>query len=237
MDELKELKKDLRSFQRPDKVKALMRFFKTGPGEYGEGDEFLGLKTDETRSVAKKYLNLPLPDISKLLASKIHEERTVAVMILWRQFKKASMEDKKKIYDFYFKNLAGINNWDLVDSSAPEIIGGYLYLSKNPRKILYDLAASNNLWKRRISIMATFYFIREKDFIDALKIAEILVGDDEDLIQKAVGWMLREIGNRNMEVEEGFLKKHYKTMARTMLRYAIEKFPEEKRQKYLKGKI
>jgi len=237
MGDLDKLKKDLRSFQKPGQAKALMKYFKTGKGEYGEGDEVLGLMTAEARSVALKYLSLPLSDISKLLASKIHEERTAAVMILWRQFKKADIEGGKKIYDFYFKNLAGINNWDLVDTSAPEIVGGYLYLTKNPRKILYDLAVSNNLWERRIAIMATFYFIRERDFTDSLKIAEILVQDKEDLIQKAVGWMLREVGNRDLKVEERFLKKHYQKMPRTMLRYAIEKFPQGKRLSYLRGKF
>lgn len=231
------MRKDLRNFVRPDKAKILMRFFKTGKGEYGEGDEFLGLMTDETRSVAKKYSNLPLPSIGKLLASKVHEERVVAVMILCSQFKEADLKEKKKIYDFYFENISGINNWDLVDGSAPTIVGGYLFEAGGQRKILHGLAESENLWKKRIGMMACFYFIREKDFSDALKIAEILVHDSHDLIQKAVGWMLREIGNRDIGVEEKFLKKYYKNMPRTMLRYAIEKFPEEKRQKYLKGKI
>ena len=237
MNDLKNLKNDLRSFQRLEKAKILMRFFKTGKGEYGEGDEFLGLMTDETRSVARKYFDLPLADISKLLASKLHEERVVAVMILAKRLNKADLSGKKEIYDFYFENISGINNWDLVDSSAPLIVGGYLYLSKESRDILYKMARSNSLWKKRIGIMATFYFVQEKDFSDALKIAEILVNDKEDLIQKAVGWMLREIGNRDQKIEEDFLKKYFKTMPRTMLRYAIEKFPEEKRKSYLNGKI
>ena len=237
MNDLKNLKNDLRSFQRLEKAKILMRFFKTGKGEYGEGDEFLGLMTDETRSVAKKYFDLPLADISKLLASKLHEERVVAVMILAKRFNKADLSGKKEIYDFYFKNIAGINNWDLVDSSAPVIVGGYLCLSGETREVLYKLVKSNNLWKKRIAMMATFYFIKERDFSDALKIAEILVNDSHDLIHKAVGWMLREVGNRDIGTEEKFLEKYYKQMPRTMLRYAIEKFPEEKRQKCLKGKI
>lgn len=237
MTDLDNLRKDLRSFQKLGKAKVLQRFFKTGKGEYGEGDVFLGLVTAETRSVAKKYLLLPLPDISKLLASKVHEERTVAVMILTRQFRAASLGGKSKIYDFYFENISGINNWDLVDGSAPEIVGGYLYISGEPREILYKLAKSDNLWKKRIAMMATFYFIKEKDFTDALKIAEILLYDKEDLIQKAVGWMLREVGNRDLGVEERFLKKHYQQMPRTMLRYAIEKFPSDKRLSYLKGTI
>ena len=236
MSDLESLRKGLRKFQRQGKAKLLQRFFKTGKGEYGEGDEFLGLMTAESRSVANKYSSLSFADISKLLASKIHEERVVAVMILTRRFKETDLSGKKEIYDFYFKNIAGINNWDLVDSSAPLIVGGYLYLSKSPRDILYKLAKSKGLWDRRISIMATFYFIKEKDFTDALKIAEILVLDKEDLIQKAVGWMLREVGNREIKTEEIFLKKFYQQMPRTCLRYAIEKFQEEKRQKYLKGK-
>jgi len=237
MNNILDLKKDLRSSQRPGKAKILMRFFKTGKGEYGEGDEFLGLMTDETRSVAKKYFDLPLADISKLLASKLHEERVVAVMILAKRLNKADLSGKKEIYDFYFENISGINNWDLVDSSAPIIVGGYLYLSGETREVLYKLVKSNNLWKKRIAMMATFYFIKERDFSDALKIAEILVNDSHDLIHKAVGWMLREVGNRDIGTEEKFLEKYYKQMPRTMLRYAIEKFPEEKRQKCLKGKI
>ncbi|PJC77202.1 DNA alkylation repair protein, partial [Candidatus Shapirobacteria bacterium CG_4_8_14_3_um_filter_39_11] len=175
--------------------------------------------------------------ISKLLASKLHEERVVAVMILAKRLNKADLSGKKEIYDFYFENISGINNWDLVDSSAPIIVGGYLYLSGETREVLYKLVKSNNLWKKRIAMMATFYFIKERDFSDALKIAEILVNDSHDLIHKAVGWMLREVGNRDIGTEEKFLEKYYKQMPRTMLRYAIEKFPEEKRQKCLKGKI
>lgn len=233
MDQFQKLAKELRKLERPKQAKALNRFFKTAPGEYGEGDQFLGLKTYETRSVALKYLDLPFPEIVSLLASKIHEERTAAVMILTRRFEKADLAGKKEIYNFYLKNLGGINNWDLVDCSAPLIVGGYLFLSKKPRRPLYDFARSKNLWKRRIGIMATFYFIREKDFNDALKMAEILLNDKEDLIHKAMGWMLREIGNRNLKIEEEFLKKYATRMPRTMLRYAIEKFPEAKRRYYL----
>ena len=236
MSDLDNLRIDLRSYLKPGRAKILLRF-KTGPGEYGEGDEFLGLVTEETRSVAKKYSTISLDYLSELLSSKIHEERTVAVMILCQRFKKGDLKEKEKIYNFYFENIAGINNWDLVDSSAPETVGGYLSLSNGSRKILYKLAKSDNLWKRRIGIMACFYFIREKDFTDSLKIAEILINDKEDLIQKAVGWMLREIGNRDIKTEEKFLQKYCQKMSRTMLRYAIEKFPEDKRQKYLKGMI
>jgi len=234
MDKLESLRKDLRKFERPEKAKALQWFFKTGKGEYAEGDRFLGLKTDETRLMARRYLDIRYEDIRELLKSKIHEERACAVMILVRRFEKARLPaEKKEIFDFYLKNLKGINNWDLVDISAPKIIGRYLWESGESRSFLYDFARRANLWKRRIAIMSTFWFIREKDFKDSLKIAGILLQDKHDLIHKAVGWMLREIGNRNLEVEESFLKEHYKKMPRTMLRYAIEKFPEEKRLKYL----
>lgn len=237
MTKLQNLKKDLKSCEEKEKSKISSRFFKTGPGQYGEGDIFLGLKTAETRSVAKKYSELCLPDIAKLLASKIHEHRTVAVTILNGQFAKGDFEQKQKIYKFYLKNIAGINNWDLVDCSAHRIIGAYLDISGAPREILYKFAKSNNLWEKRIAIMSTYHFIRKKEFKHALKISKMLLNDGHDLIHKAVGWMLREVGNRNMAVEESFLKKHYQKMPRTMLRYAIEKFPETKRQAYLKGKV
>jgi len=231
------LGKDLRKFEKRKKAKILTRFFKTGKGEYAEGDKFLGLKTDETRSVAVKYKDLGYEDLKKLLSSQIHEERMAAVMILVNRWKKGNLEIKKEVYKFFIQNLSGINNWDLVDVSAPNIIGGYLFLSKEKRDILYNFAKSDNLWKKRISIMSTCYFIRQKDFKDTLKISKILLNDKHDLIHKAVGWMIREIGNRDLNTEEKFLKVHYKKMPRTMLRYAIEKFPEDLRKKYLLSKI
>ena len=237
MTGLSDLKKDLRKFERPEKAKILTRFFKTGKGEYAEGDQFLGLKTDETRSVAARYKDIGYEDVEKLLASPIHEERMVAVMILVGRFKKGSIDIKKEVYELFISNISGINNWDLVDVSVPHIIGGYLYLSKGKRNILYDFAESHNLWKKRIAIMSTFYFVREKDFKDTLEISKILLNDKHNLIHKAVGWMLREIGNRNLSIEEKFLKTRYQKMPRTMLRYAIEKFPEGTRKKYLESKI
>ncbi len=233
---LNDLKKDLRKLEKPPKTKILQRFFKTGLGEYAEGDIFLGLKTDETRGVAKKYQDLSLPDLSQLLSSKIHEERVTAVMILNRQFSKKDLKEKKKIYQFYLANISGINNWDLVDGSAPTIVGGYLAVSGDSREVLYRFTVSEDLWERRIGMMATFFFIRKSQFEDALRIAERLLNDKEDLVHKAVGWMLREIGKKDFAAEERFLKKHYRQMPRTMLRYAIEKFSQEKRQAYLKGK-
>jgi 3-methyladenine DNA glycosylase AlkD len=238
MEILSNLKQDLKKLSNPERAKQCMRYFKTGKGEYGEGDVFIGLTSSEQKEVAKKYLDLCFEDIQKLLDSKIHEERQISLIILRKNFEKTKDEQKKKnIFNLYLKNAhkGNINNWDLVDLSAPRIVGVFL-LDKN-RIVLYKLAKSSNLWEKRISILATFMFIRENDFKDALKIAEILLNDKHDLMHKAVGWMLREIGKRNQDEEERFLKKHYKTMPRTMLRYSIERFPEKKRKAYLNGKI
>ena len=236
---LKQLRKDLRKLANPKKANILQSFFKTGKGEYGEGDIFLGITVPEQRKVAVRY-NLPagkvetldFRNIQKLLNSKIHEERLVALLILVEQYKKVDEANKNKIFDFYLKNTKRINNWDLVDLSAPKIVGRHL-LDKD-RSILYKFARSANLWERRIAILATFWFINKLQFSDALKIGEILIKDKHDLIHKAVGWMLREIGKRNQKVEEDFLKKNYKMMPRTMLRYAIERFNKKKKNFYMK---
>lgn len=214
------------------------RFFKTGKGQYGEGDVFLGLRVGKVRAIAKEFYELSLSEIKKHLLSKYHEERLVALLILVERFKKGSEKERKEIYDFYLTNASKVNNWDLVDSSADDIVGEFL-IGKKDRKVLYGLARSDNLWERRISMISCFAFIRKKDFDDAFEIAKILLNDEHDLIQKAVGWMIREIGNRNLEAEEKFLLEsgRYKKMPRTMLRYAIEKFPEVKRKKYLKGEM
>ncbi len=210
-------------------------FFKTGRGEYGDGDRFAGLKVPMLRKIAKEFKDLPYEDLKKLLASKIHEERLIALLILVQKYSMAHVPEKEKIYNFYLKNRKGINNWDLVDLTAPKIIGEHLL--NMDRKILFELAKSGNLWEQRIAILSTLTFIRGDDFKTTLQIADILIDEEHDLIQKGVGWMLREIGKRNLKVEEEFLKPRYKKMPRTMLRYAIEKFPESKRKKYLKGKI
>lgn len=210
----------------------LQWFFKTGKGEYGEGDKFLGLKVPQIRKLAKEHRDLNIKEVETLLRSLYHEERMLALFILNHIFKKGSPNIKKEIYKLYLANTKYINNWDLVDSSAWHIVGAYLV--DKDRKPLYVLAKSKSLWERRIAIISAFYFIKNDDFKDALKISELLVFDKEDLIRKAVGWMLREIGNRNLVAEENFLKKYYKKMPRTMLRYAIEKFPEQKRHGYLK---
>ncbi len=232
---LNQLKKDLKKLANPEKAKILQRFFKTGKGEYGEGDVFLGVTVPEQRKTAKKYSELPLKEIGKLLLSKIHEHRLTALLILVIKYNKADDDGKKKIADFYIKNSRHINNWDLVDLSADRILGDYLLdRDKSP---LYKLTKSKNLWERRISVMTTFQFIKNNRFDDTLKISKLLLHDEHDLIHKAVGWMLREIGNRDLAVEEEFLKQHYRSMPRTMLRYAIEKFPEDLRLGYLKATV
>jgi len=211
------------------------KFFKTGPGEYGEGDIFLGIRVPVLRELAKEYQTITIEETGHLLKSPIHEERLLALFILIRIYSKAEEVIKKAIYGLYLKNTKFINNWDLVDASAEYIVGDFLLgKGKNP---LYQLAGSQNIWERRISIMSTFCFIKRRQYSETLKIAKTLLNDKEDLIHKAVGWMLREVGKRDLSLEEEFLQANYKEMPRTMLRYAIEKFPETKRQGYLKGKI
>lgn len=228
------LRRELRIHANPQKAKLLQGFFKTGKGEYAEGDVFMGVMVPDTRKVAVKYKDLPLKDIEALLSSEIHEERLCALLILVYRFEKHPRE-RKEIFDFYLKNTKHINNWDLVDLSSHKIVGKWL-LDKN-RNVLYELAKSESLWERRISVISTFAFIANKNFNDSLRLAEILLHDDHDLMHKAVGWMLREIGKRERGVLERFLAKYYKKMPRTMLRYAIEKFPEKMRKEYLEGKV
>ena len=220
-----------------DKERALVlkRFFKTAQGEYGEGDVFVGLRVPEIRKLAKEHQALPFSEIIQLLQSSIHEARLLALLILVRAYTKGDASLQEQIFDLYLQNTRFINNWDLVDASAEHIVGSHLrYRRRSP---LYALAASNLLWDRRISIMATFHYIKRDEFAETLRIAKLLLRDPEDLIHKAVGWMLREIGKRDRLTEEQFLKIHYKIMPRTMLRYAIEKFPEKLRQQYLHGEI
>jgi 3-methyladenine DNA glycosylase AlkD len=232
---LSELRKKIKSVANPDVAKAMQWFFKTGKGEYGEGDVFVGLKVPTQRILAKEFRDLKLNDLKVLLSSKVHEERLISLFILLYKFEKGDEKEKEKIFSFYLKNSKGVNNWDLVDLSAPKIVGKYL-LDKE-KSLLFELAISENLWERRIAILSTQEFIRNNKFDTTLKIAKIMLHDEQDLIHKAVGWMLREIGKRNLSTEEKFLKLHYREMPRTMLRYAIEKFPEVKRKKYLQSKI
>jgi len=225
------IKEDLLKLKNPEKAEILSVFFKTGKGQYGEGDIFLGVNVPEQRKVAKRYLNAALKDIQRLLSSKVHEHRLTALLILISKYQTADAALKKRVFDFYLKNKKYINNWDLVDISAGHIIGDYL-LDKN-RAILYRLAGSKQLWERRIAIMATFRFIKEDQFEDTLKISKALLKDEHDLIHKAVGWMLREVGKRNKGIEEMFMQEYYKKMPRTMLRYAIERFSEAEKRFYL----
>jgi 3-methyladenine DNA glycosylase AlkD len=231
---LNEIKQELRSLANPEQAKNLSRFFKTGKGQYGEGDVFLGIKVPIQRDIAKKYLDLNFQELQELLNSKIHEERLTALIILVNQFKKAKKDKlrQRQIFEFYLKNTSRINNWDLVDLSAPGIVGEFL--QKEDTGILRQLANSENLWERRIAIISTFPLIRKNNFGEGLAISEMLMRDKHDLIHKAVGWMLREIGKRNKNVLEIFLNQRHKEMPRTMLRYAIEKFPEEERKKWMK---
>ena len=211
------------------------RFFKTGKGEYGEGDIFLGIRVPLLRKLVKKYRGISITEVRKLLHSKFHEERLLAVLMLVQLFKSGDKSVEKQVYDLYLENTEFINNWDIVDISASNIVGAHLY--EKDKAPLYDLVQSKNLWERRIAIISTFYFIRQNEFDDTLKLAKILLNDKEDLIHKAVGWMLREVGKREIEFEEEFLQEHYKIMPRTMLRYAIEKFPETSRKMYLRGEV
>jgi len=236
---MKSLKKEIslaiRKTQDEDRASHCQKFFKTGKEEYGEGDLFLGVRVPELRKLAKLYKKISIDDITHFLKSKYHEERQFALFVLLIQFKKADDETKEKIYKLYLKHTRYINNWDLVDATAHEIVGGYL--KDKDRDILYKLVRSDNLWERRIAIIATFFFIKNNDFKDALKLSEILLPDTHDLIHKAVGWMLREIGKRDLKTETSFLKKHYANIPRTSLRYAIEKFPPQKRKQYLDGEL
>lgn len=277
------LRRELRSIANPEKAKLLQRFFKTGKGEYAEGDLFLGIMVPQSREIAKKYSGLDLRQLKELIASKFHEERLIALFILINKYK--TTNHKKIIFHFYLKNMKYINNWDLVDLSAPGIVGEHLYainsrlthsldnslepsgntsiknkyksfssagryplkdlketLKKLSREesraidVLFCLANSKSIWERRIAVLATFQFVKYRRFGESLMLAEMLLNDQHDLIHKAVGWMLREVGKRDVDTEIEFLDKYSSKMPRTMLRYAIERFPEKLRMAYLKKK-
>jgi 3-methyladenine DNA glycosylase AlkD len=219
----------------PERAAFVQGYFKTGPGEYGEGDRFLGISVPEIRKLTRSHRGLPVGEAEALLRSPIHEARMLALLILVDAYTRGDASQREQIFALYLAHARFINNWDLVDSSAPYIVGPHL--SNRDRAILRRLAASDMIWERRIAIMATYHFIRQGQFDDTFEITRLLLGDREDLIHKATGWMLREVGNRDRAAEEAFLKMHYKHMARTMLRYAIEKFPEALRKRYLKGEI
>lgn len=225
---------ELESLANTKKAKKLQGFFKTGPGQYGESDIFLGIVVPEQRKIAKKYFNLNLDEIQQLLDSRIHEHRLSGLFILISKYKKTKGKDREDIFDFYMHNAkkGNIDNWDLVDLSAPNIVGDFL--EKKNKGELYTLAKSENLWEKRIAILSTFHFIRQNQFDDTLKLSELLLKDKHDLIHKAVGWMLREVGKRDKQVLTSFLNKHYKNMPRTMLRYSIEKFDDSERKEWLR---
>jgi len=227
-----QIEKEMRQAANMQKAKILAGFFKTSKGQYGEGDKFLGITVPTQRTIAKKYFyEISINEIQRLINSRYHEHRLLGFIMLTLKYPRATDKDKKTIYNFYLKNAKRANNWDLVDLSAPNVVGAYLM--DNDRKILYKLARSKNLWEKRISIISTFTLIRAKQFDDTLKIANILMADTHDLIHKAVGWMLREVGKRDRTILVKYLAKRYKKMPRTMLRYAIEKFPEKERKYYL----
>lgn len=228
--------KALQQVASPERAKNSEWFFKTGPGQYGEGDVFIGVTVPNQRKVAKRYAELSLEEVEKLLFSLVHEERLTGLLILVYKFNTSDEHGEGEIYDFYMAHTTCVNNWDLVDSSASNIVGAYL--ADKDRSVLYNLARSETLWERRIAIIATAHFISLGESEDTFAIAEILLGDTHDLIHKAVGWMLREVGKKcGQDVEEEFLKKHYGVMPRTMLRYAIERFEEPLRQQYLRGEV
>jgi len=232
----KQIQHEFRKLQNAEDARHLARFFKTGPGDYGEGDIFLGIRVPAIRRFMKKYAGeIRFSSIVPLLRSKYHEERLLGLLLMVDKFETGDDSCREDIYRTYLTHTEYINNWDLVDLSAPKIVG--VRLEKRGRAILYDLAESDLLWDRRIAVVSTFHFIRRNDFSDTLKIAGKLIYDEHDLIHKAAGWMLREVGKRDMNAEETFLRKFYCDMPRTMLRYAIERFPEDLRQRYLKGLV
>jgi 3-methyladenine DNA glycosylase AlkD len=232
---ISELRSKIKTLADKKVAETMQWFFKTGRGDYGEGDVFIGLKVPVQRKLAREFRDLSLTEIKELLTSTVHEERLITLFILIDKYRKADERGKEEIFNFYLKNRKGINNWDLVDISAPKIIGKHL--REKDKSILFKFALSKNLWERRIAILSTQELIKNDDFAPTLQLAEMLISDEHDLIHKAVGWMLREIGKRDRATEEKFLKIHYKNMPRTMLRYAIEKFSVTKRKKYLQGKI
>ena len=234
-DRLAGIRSEIRKHADDRRAKNLRWFFRAVPGGYGEGDVFLGLRVPLVRKLAGKYGDTTLRDLGRLLCSEVHEERLLSLCILVRQYDKGDETIRARICRLYLRCIRHINNWDLVDISAPRILGRHLHQCDH--SLLMKLARSRSVWERRIAVLATFYFIRQCEYDEALRIGDTLLHDAEDLIHKAVGWMLREIGNRSLETEEAFLKDRYSSMPRTMLRYAIEKFPEEKRRRYLLGTI
>jgi 3-methyladenine DNA glycosylase AlkD len=230
------VRKAIRAKRTAARAKTNAWFFKTGPGDYGAGDRFLGVSVPDLRKLSREFAALPHDSVLRLLASPWHEERLLALIILVNAFDRGTPPDQKRIVADYLASTRYINNWDLVDCSASQIVGAHVARMRSTA-LLRRLSRSKSLWERRIAMIATYHFIKKGEMEPALEIAEQLVGDDHDLIQKAVGWMLREVGKRDLAAEERFLKRHCRTMPRTALRYAIEKFPEARRRQYLRGTI
>jgi len=239
---------EFRQLSSPDVAERSSRFFKTGKGEYAERDRFLGIRVPVIRAFARKHKGQPTTNVLRLLRSDYHEERLLALIMMVNRFERADYAGRSEIYEMYLENIEHVNNWDLVDSSAHQIVGGFLFEESRPKSSelesgelesselkLSELSRSTNLWERRISIISTYHFIKKDQFDETFAVSRQLLNDEEDLIHKAVGWMLREVGNRCKEAEEKFLLEHYRSMPRTMLRYAIEKFPEVERKRYLRG--
>src|SRR5688572_18355403 len=231
---LASVRRDLRKVARRERAESNKWFFKTGPGEYGACDRFLGVTVPQLRAIAREYRDMPLKYVVTLLRSPWHEERLLALLIMVAQYARADKPTREALHQLYLRNTKSINNWDLVDSSAAQIVGAHL--EPRDRRVLRTLAKSKSMWERRIAMIATYHYIRQRDFKDALTIAGLLRRDEHDLIHKAVGWMLREIGKRDRGAEERFLRKYARTMPRTMLRYAIEKFPQPLRRRYLSAR-
>jgi 3-methyladenine DNA glycosylase AlkD len=235
INDLSDLRRELQLLANPQSAVFLQRFFKTGPGQYAEGDRFLGIRVPKIRAFIRPARALPIESVMKLLRSEWHEERLLALLLMVDRYRRGTDEEKDEIHRSYLAHTEHINNWDLVDCSAEHIVGGHLDPSRI--ELLHRLAKSDSLWDRRIAMLATFHWIKRGVFHPALEIATVLIDDSHDLIHKAVGWMLREIGKRDQAAEEAFLHAHYMHMPRTMLRYAIERFPEGLRQAYLKGAV
>ncbi|MBS4013770.1 MAG: DNA alkylation repair protein [Bacteroidetes bacterium] len=237
MNSLEKLKKEMLAMANPEKAKLMAKYFQVYPGGYGEGDAFIGLTVPAQRDLSRRYFkDLSLEQSAELLLSKIHEERLTAVFILVLKYARAKNEaEKEQIVKAYIESIKGVNNWDIVDSSAHKILGPFL--ENKDKSLLYDFLDSGDLWKQRVAIIATMHYIDRRNYTDIFIMAEKMLNHKHDLIHKALGWMLREVGKKDFNAEYDFLAKHYKKMPRTMLRYAIEKFDEELRRRFLKGEI